>query len=111
MDSLLKSKPNLFREFSAVTTKAAYFNLHQVIELSDINPSLFKSATSGDSSREQLDVLPLLMHEVRHWWDHVSTVWGQQRMVRCYPFKTQWRGAGILEDSKILQIIECRSFF
>ena len=54
LDSLLISSSNLFCMFPNVKIKAAYFPLHQIVELSDIDQQTFDSALLGNSLRTQL---------------------------------------------------------
>lgn len=84
MDSLLARPQGMFRLFPNVKTTAAYFPLHQVIELSDIDRPTFDGSLNPSQPREALRVIPLLLHEVRHWWDHIGTVWGQARLLSAF---------------------------
>lgn len=84
MESLLARPPGMFRLFPNVKTTAAYFPLHQVIELSEIDRPTFERSLNPSQPREALRVIPLLLHEVRHWWDHIGTVWGQARLLSAF---------------------------
>ena len=68
----------MFPNTSAV---GAYFDLSQHIELYDIDAAMMKTALTSDDAMQKLRVLPTLFHELRHWLDHVATLWGQYSLV------------------------------
>lgn len=102
MDSLLAHPSGAFRLFPNVKTTAAYFPLHQVIELADIDRPTFENALNPSFRREGIRVIPLLLHEVRHWWDHIGTVWGQARLVSAFTAIHSWLGNDEREFWRIL---------
>lgn len=63
------------------STIARYDQLTQTITLNEITYADFVSASTSDDPLEERRVLPLLWHEIRHWIDHVTTVWGQSDLI------------------------------
>jgi hypothetical protein len=70
--------------FPNTTTLAAYYHTEQVVELSSVQEKDFDSAISKSDPHLVLKVVPLLIHELQHWFDHTSTVWGQRRLVSAF---------------------------
>jgi hypothetical protein len=71
--------------FPAVTTLAAYLTNEQVINICSFPASVFDCAFAESASwGDKLPVLPLLSHEIRHWMDHLGTLWGQQMVVSAF---------------------------
>ncbi len=65
--------------FGATSAKAAYNLVDQTIRLFDTTSTRW--AACADDAIARLDVYPTLGHEVRHWLDHVTTLWGQKNLV------------------------------
>ena len=59
------------------TTAAAYSFTTQTIELSDVTKDDFAAALLGNLALQR-KINVLLIHELRHWLDHISSLWGQQ---------------------------------
>jgi hypothetical protein len=66
-----------------LTTAALYSFTTQTIELSNIDSALYKEALQGNLLAAR-KVTTLLAHEVRHWIDHVASVWGQTLLCKGY---------------------------
>jgi len=79
-DHLLES----WSSFPNTSAAAAYFQLTQHIELYSIDKEALDAALETDDVKAKLQAMPTLLHEVRHWLDHVSTLWGQQDLVTTY---------------------------
>ncbi len=78
------SPNNPWKVFPATKTLAYYHPSAQFIELSEIDSTQFQSALTNRDPKECITVLPLLFHELRHWIDHVATVWGREQLVRMF---------------------------
>lgn len=57
-----------------------YSDFAQYIELFSVTSTDFHRAASGDLLAAK-DMAPLLAHEACHWMDHISTLWGQHRLL------------------------------
>jgi hypothetical protein len=66
------------------TVEGRYNQLSQTIDLEVVSSSDFVEAVRSNDAAKQRRVLPLLWHELRHWIDHTSTVWGQEDLVAAY---------------------------
>ncbi|MEZ6165360.1 MAG: hypothetical protein R3B67_13105 [Phycisphaerales bacterium] len=70
-----------WRIFPATTTLGFYDSFAQYIELSAVSSVELREAIDGDALAA-IKCLPLLAHELQHWADHLSTLWGRQRLIR-----------------------------
>jgi hypothetical protein len=70
--------------FPNIDVKAAYLPLEQVVNLGAIGAQQFDDCFANDAWADRIEVLPVLMHEVRHWFDHIGTVWGQSMLVKAF---------------------------
>jgi hypothetical protein len=66
------------------TVEGRYNQLSQTIDLEVVSSSDFVEAVRSNDAAKKRRVLPLLWHELRHWIDHTSTVWGQEDLVAAY---------------------------
>ena len=82
----MQSLPQSWRLFPETTTLAYYDSLAQFIELSEIESGELKEALleGKDKPQKAIRILPLLFHELRHWVDHIGTLWGVKRLVSAY---------------------------
>lgn len=71
-----------WRTFPAMTTVGFYDSFSQYIELSTVSSDDLRIALAGTDPLIGLRVLPLLVHELQHWGDHLSTLAGRVRLVR-----------------------------
>jgi hypothetical protein len=60
-----------------VQTIASYSFITQTIELSEFGSEDYKKALSGIPALQKKATV-LLAHELRHWLDHIGSLWGQQ---------------------------------
>jgi hypothetical protein len=63
--------------------EASYDFMTQTIELCKVDRDMWDAQANGDLSA-RLEVLPTLMHELTHWWDHIGTTWGVGLLLRQY---------------------------
>lgn len=70
--------------FPATKTVAYYATEANYIELSEVSSSDLASALGQTDPCSSYDVLPLLLHELRHWFDHTATLWGRQRLASLF---------------------------
>ena len=66
------------------TVEGRYNQLSQTIDLEVVSSSDFVDAVQSNDVAKKRRVLPLLWHELRHWIDHTSTVWGQEDLIAAY---------------------------
>ncbi len=66
------------------TIEGRYNQLSQTIDLEAVSYSDFVEAARLNDVTKKRRVFPLLWHELRHWIDHTSTVWGQEDLVAAY---------------------------
>jgi hypothetical protein len=71
-----------WRVFPAMTTVGFYDSFAQYIELSTVSSDELRIALAGTDPTIGVRVLPLLVHELQHWGDHLSTLAGRARLVR-----------------------------
>jgi hypothetical protein len=64
-------------------SEALYSFTTQTVELSNIDSAVYTKALDGDVFATR-KVTILLAHEVRHWIDHVGSVWGQTLLYKGY---------------------------
>jgi len=78
-----KHRPAEWRLFPATKTLAFYDSFAQYIELCEVESAALKDSIQKmqDEPLNALKPLPLLYHELRHWIDHMATVWGRQRLI------------------------------
>lgn len=78
-------KPNKnWAIFPATKTVAFYAPESSLIELSDICSADLTRAFAQSDPICSYQILPLFMHEIRHWFDHTSTLWGRQRLASLF---------------------------
>lgn len=66
-----------------LTSDAVYSFTTQIIELSNVDSWTYTQAVEGNAvAAKKVNVL--LAHELRHWIDHVGTVWGQTLLCKGY---------------------------
>ena len=69
------------RSFPATSTEAAYYPGTQHIEMCQVDLALWHKAGKSNDAAIKLRVLPTLLHEHRHWLDHVGSLWGQRNLI------------------------------
>lgn len=62
------------------TSIASYDFMTQSIKLEQVDKATWDAHEIGELSATWR-VLPVLMHELGHWWDHIGTTWGM-RLIR-----------------------------
>lgn len=67
--------------FYATRAVACYYPSEQIIELSDVNSKEARESIEQADPQLLFRWMPWLMHEARHWIDHTSTTWGQERLI------------------------------
>lgn len=68
---------NEWRVFPATSTVGFYDSFAQYIEFSNITSDELRTAIAGTDVTVGVKVLRLLAHELQHWADHLSTLWGR----------------------------------
>lgn len=102
-DHRQKNPLNFWSSFPNTSAEAAYFELTQHIELYEIDKATLDAAIDSDDVRQKLKVFPTLVHEVRHWLDHVATLWGQRNLASAYNAMHSWQGNDESHFWRILQ--------
>jgi hypothetical protein len=75
----------------------AYDYFSQTVSLGSVNADRFAAAFRDRDFHARLEVFPLLIHELQHFADHVSTVWGRNLLVRLFNVYTA-RMSGALNE-------------
>ncbi len=63
---------------------ACYREEYQFIQSFACDENDFAKAFDQNDQQAELRVLPLICHELRHWFDCIGTLWGQEHLVRFY---------------------------
>jgi len=85
------SKIPHWKRFPATSTVAFYDPFSQHIELCDVDSKdLIASFDYKNSPVESIKVLPILLHEFRHWLDHTTTLWGLRRLAESANAISAW---------------------
>lgn len=74
-------KTKLSNIFPNTKVAAYYDQSHQLICLNSYNFIDFKDENFKGIDKKSVDKLSLFEHELTHWIDHYSTLWGQQNIV------------------------------
>jgi hypothetical protein len=83
---LLKREAGSYHRWNVIPNRsvlASYSFTTQSIELSDIDSKMLQQAFEGNVALQRR-VSVLLAHEVRHWLDHVGSLWGQTSLCLGY---------------------------
>ena len=73
-------KTKLSRIFPNTTIAAYYDQTHQLINLSKYNYQDFKGIKLANITEETAEKIALFEHELMHFIDHFSTLWGQRNI-------------------------------
>lgn len=66
------------------STVAKYEQLSQVVVLNTVDWESYDRAVRSEDILALRRIAPVLWHELRHWVDHCSTVWGQRDLVGAF---------------------------
>jgi hypothetical protein len=83
---LLKRETGPYHRWNVIPNRsvlASYSFTTQSIELSDIDSKMFQQALEGNVVLQRR-ISVLLAHEVRHWLDHIGSLWGQTSLCLGY---------------------------
>lgn len=81
----MKSKKSILQRLFPDTKVAAYYDpFSQIINLSKYNQSDYEGIDYNNPNIDIIDKVSLFEHELTHWLDHVSTLWGQRNLVLIY---------------------------
>jgi len=72
------------RCFPNIGVLGRYDPLTQIVTLDSIDEKTVSLVSEQNDFVSKKKLLPLLAHECRHWFDHISTVWGRQQLVAIY---------------------------
>lgn len=78
---MIMKKTRLLNVFPNTNVAAYYDQSHQLICLNSYNFIDFKDENFKGIDKKSVDKLSLFEHELTHWIDHYSTLWGQQNIV------------------------------
>jgi hypothetical protein len=70
-----------WKAFPNLTTLASYEHFSQTVHLSSVTPEEFRTAFGQRDFMARRKVVPLLYHELTHWVDHITTLWGMEYLV------------------------------
>lgn len=91
MSSRAAIKTPLWRRFPSTTPVAFYDPFSQHIELCEMDSKkLVASFDYRNAPHETIKVYPVLIHEFRHWLDHVTTLWGLRRLAEATDAINAW---------------------
>lgn len=66
--------------FPNTTVSAYYDQMHQMINISKYNRKDFQGIKLSNNTEEDANKISLLEHELAHYFDHYSTLWGQRNL-------------------------------
>lgn len=75
---------NQWRAFPNLTTLACYEYFSQTIHLSSVTHDEFQAAVGQRDLTTRKKVIPLFRHELTHWVDHITTLWGIEFLVTLF---------------------------
>ena len=70
-----------WRAFPNLSTLGSYDPFSQTVHLNSVSPDEFHAAFKGGDIGARRRVVPLLFHELTHWVDHITTLWGIEYLV------------------------------
>jgi hypothetical protein len=72
----------LFSPFPAISTSASYNPINQFININSYNEKdFYKESISKNITTKDIEKISLFAHELTHWLDHLSTLWGQEQIM------------------------------
>lgn len=84
-DQMLREMTSRWAPFPNVQSHlGAYDYFSQTVSLDSVPADRFAAAFRDREFYARLEVYPLLIHEMQHFADHVSTVWGRNLLVRLF---------------------------
>lgn len=84
MSHIVAKKSQLQKLFPDTRIAAYYDPFSQIINLCKYNREDFENLASDSLSSSSIQKLSLFEHELTHWLDHISTLWGQKNLVCIY---------------------------
>lgn len=75
---------NYFNIFPNTKTIAYYDTFSQFINLSSFNLKDFQEAKKKANTEERIYQLSIFRHELAHWIDHISTLWGNNNLLQLF---------------------------
>jgi hypothetical protein len=110
MAEIMSSRWQSFPNVGGLTrTTGEYDQFSQTIRLLDITEDQLSRAFDGGDYTLRRDVIPLLAHEVRHFGDHVGTLWGREKLIQLFDaynvrllqkLSEFWRVTQVLRDHR-----------
>src|SRR4051812_38005426 len=84
-DQMLREMTSRWAPFPNVQSHlGAYDYFSQTVSLDSVSTDKFAAAFRDRDFYARLEVFPLLIHEMQHFTDHTSTVWGRNLLVRLF---------------------------
>lgn len=77
-------KSKLSNVFPNTGVLAFYDQFHQIIQISKYEFSEFQSIKLDFINEDNANKIALFEHELTHWIDHCSTLWGQKNIVKLF---------------------------
>ena len=75
------NKSKLSNIFPNTTVAAYYDQIHQLINISKYDFKEYKGIKLANITEDSAEKISLFEHELTHWIDHSSTLWGQKNLV------------------------------
>ena len=73
-----------WKVFPNLSDLAAYEPISQTIHLYGVSNGEFNAAVEQKGYAAKKKVLPLLHHELTHWTDHITTLWGIEYLIKLF---------------------------
>ncbi len=104
--TLNMSNSNLYNRllgspFRKTTTAASYDPFYLTIFLDSIKLEQFKAIDFSQMTVDNYKVVSLIRHELAHWIDHISTLWGQKNLVLLFNAMNAWANGNEAEFWRI----------
>lgn len=81
----MKIKNSTFLNSFPNTLASGYYDpFPQIITISQYDENEFKTHSINHPNETDIKKISLLIHELTHWFDHISTIWGQKNLILIY---------------------------
>ncbi len=110
---MLAEMTGRWKPFPSTNTLGSYDYFGQTIDLRSVDRNELGAAFGKKEFPAQLKVIPLLVHEVQHFSDHTSTVWGRDLLVRLfevYAIRTSGSLAGYEQIPRMMRELRTIDF-
>jgi len=99
----IKHMVNQWKAFPNIGVLASYEPFSQIIHLNSITPIEFERAFKDRVYESRRKVVPLYFHELTHWVDHVTTLWGFEFLIKQFDAINARLGENVNEMWRIVE--------